>query len=373
MKVIGVLGVLALGGAALLTSCTKSSMEYHGKGFPETEEYVYLYDAENPSSTPLDSTKIVNGEFLFDGEKIKTGLYFITVKGMDRYLVDFAENNCEIAYDEATKGIKVKGSPYDELLNSYYALRGENRKVVQECEEEAQKYPRNEEEMTEEQKNAYEALIKRYYASNDKFTDGLKKLAFDNPSAPLSFVFLATLLDDLNDEDLQKAKEMISNYKGADFVALKRCREFFEIREATATGKPFRDFEVLNQEGARSSLSNVAGKGQVVLVDFWASWCGYCKRAFPELKELYKEFAPKGFEIFGYSIDKDKSKWKAQIEIEGLQWPQFVTDESIQAKGENLYGVRGIPFTVLIDKDGAILGTNLAMDELRAKLAEKLQ
>lgn len=373
MKVMRILSVVALGAVALLTSCSKSSMQFQGKGFSTTEEMVYLFDAEHPSSQPVDSTKIVDGAFLFKNEKIKTGLYFITIKGMDRYLVDFADTNCEIVYDEATKGITVKGSQFDELFNSYYALRAENRKVVQECETEAQKFPRNEEEMTEEQKAEYEIIIKRYYAANDSFVNGMKGLVFKNPTAPVSFIFLSSVLDDLEENEQQKAKEMLSNYKGEEFASVKRCRDFFEVQEATAAGKPFRDFEVLDLEGQRSRLSNVAGKGKVVLVDFWASWCGYCKRAFPELKELYKEFAPKGFEIYGYSIDKDKSKWKAQIETDALPWLQFVTDEAIEPKGENLYGVRGIPFTVLIDKDGSILGTNLSMDELRAKLAEKLQ
>ena len=373
MKGISVLGAVALGLVALFSSCAKDSMQFQGKGFPQTVDMVYLYDAENPSNKPVDSTKMVDGNFLFKNEKLKTGVYFIALGENDRYMVDFADNKCEILYDQATKGVTVKGSKFDKFLNTYFSLRTANRTVLQQCKEELKQFPENQEEMTEEQKGQYKAVVERLYESSDKFVAGLKNLVFSNPAEPISFVFLHSLLNDVEDVDLPKMRELINAYSGPETTVVKRCKEFIQAKDAIAVGMKFTDFEVLKQDGERAKLSDVAGQGKVILVDFWASWCGYCKRAFPELKELYKEFAPKGFEIFGYSLDKDKSKWKAQLETDQLPWLQFVTDESIANKGENLYGVRSIPFTVLLDKDGTILGTSLTMDALRAKLAEKLQ
>ncbi len=110
-------------------------------------------------------------------------------------------------------------------------------------------------------------------------------------------------------------------------------------------------------------------KGKVVLIDFWASWCGPCRRENPAVVALYKKYKDDGFTILSVSLDKDKAKWIAAIEKDGLVWPNHVSDLKFwQAKVARLYGVNSIPYTVLLDKDGNIIRTKLRSHDLAVEL-----
>ena len=103
-------------------------------------------------------------------------------------------------------------------------------------------------------------------------------------------------------------------------------------------------------------------KGKVVLIDFCASWCKPCRMENPNVVKNYKKYNKDGFEVFSVSLDKPGSgdRWKAAIEQDGLIWPNHVSDlQGWGSEAANAYNVKGIPFTVLIGKDGKIIGTNI--------------
>ncbi|MCU0417060.1 MAG: AhpC/TSA family protein [Cytophagaceae bacterium] len=123
--------------------------------------------------------------------------------------------------------------------------------------------------------------------------------------------------------------------------------------------------------GARKSLYEMRGK--VVLLDFWASWCGPCRGENPNVVRAYQEYKDKGFTVFSVSLDTNKEAWLTAIQKDGLVWPNHVSDlKGWSTEPAKEYSVRGIPMTYLIDKNGYVVATNLRGEALHLKLAELL-
>ncbi len=136
-----------------------------------------------------------------------------------------------------------------------------------------------------------------------------------------------------------------------------------------APGKLAPDFTEKKIDGSEMSLSDL--RGNVVLLDFWASWCGPCRKENPNVVKMYHKYNKEGFTVMSVSLDKDATKWQAAIEKDGLEWPNHVSDlKGWSSSAGQLYGVRGIPFTVLIDKEGKIIKTNVRGEELQQTLQQ---
>lgn len=153
----------------------------------------------------------------------------------------------------------------------------------------------------------------------------------------------------------------------AQYLQIKKQKDDANL---LAPGKLAPDFEEVKVDGInKMKLSDLRGK--VVLLDFWASWCGPCRKENPNVVNLYKKYEKDGFTVMSVSLDKEKASWIAAIEKDGLAWPNHVSDlQGWSCKAAQQYGVKGIPFTVLIDREGKIIGTNLRGEELGKKLAE---
>lgn len=129
------------------------------------------------------------------------------------------------------------------------------------------------------------------------------------------------------------------------------------------------DIQMAGTDGELMKLSNLRGK--VVLIDFWASWCGPCRRENPHVVNAYRQYGPQGFEVFSVSLDKTRDPWLKAIEQDGLIWPNHVSDlAGWQNEAARLYGVSSIPHTVLIDREGNIIARNLRGRALTAQLAQ---
>lgn len=138
-----------------------------------------------------------------------------------------------------------------------------------------------------------------------------------------------------------------------------------------SVGEMAPEIELANREGVKEKLSSLRGK--VVLIDFWASWCGPCRMENPVVVNAWKKFEPKGFTVFSVSLDQTKEKWLAAIAKDGLLWENHVSDlRGWQSAGAAAYSVNSIPATFLLDKEGRIVARNLRGAALEQKLAELL-
>ena len=155
------------------------------------------------------------------------------------------------------------------------------------------------------------------------------------------------------------------------FVIATMC--FSANAQSVENGQKFVDIKMPNEKGEMIKLSDYAGKGKYVLIDFWASWCGPCLREIPNFIEVYEMYKDKNFEIVGVSLDNNKDKWLSGIERFKLPWIQMSDLKHWSSEGGRLYGVRSIPHTVLIDPKGIIIDKNLRGEALKERLAELIK
>lgn len=142
-----------------------------------------------------------------------------------------------------------------------------------------------------------------------------------------------------------------------------------KLRSVVMVGMEAPDIALADTSGVVRRLSDLRGK--VVLLDFWASWCGPCRMENPTVVRLYKKYRDQGFEVFSVSLDNNHTKWVDAIKKDGLLWPNHVSDlRGWQSAGGRAYGINSIPATVLIDAEGNVLARNLRGQQLEQKLKE---
>jgi thiol-disulfide isomerase/thioredoxin len=164
------------------------------------------------------------------------------------------------------------------------------------------------------------------------------------------------------------AQKYLAKYRNQGYGEIARLE--FEIAKAS-TSTP--GMEAPNLEGMTPDSSTYSMRqlrGQVVLVDFWASWCGPCRRENPNVKAMYQKYHDRGFEVLGVSLDRDHAAWVKAINDDGLTWKHISDLKGWQSGHAALYSVSSIPQTLLLDREGRIIERNLRGEALGAKLRD---
>jgi len=171
-------------------------------------------------------------------------------------------------------------------------------------------------------------------------------------------------------EEVEKMYESLTPRIKNAYLGRKLKTSIDNIKK-TAIGNVAPDFTLQAPDGQNISLSDYRGK--IVLLDFWASWCGPCLREVPNVKKVYDKFHDKGFEILSVSLDDKKDNWVNAIEKNDLNWGHVSSLKGWDCPVAKLYNVSGVPAMLLIDKEGKIVATKLRGDLLMEKVAEQFE
>ena len=352
----------------------------------ENGKTIILQGQDPTTKMPLalDTVKVENGKFEIKGKVTEPAFHTLILQGANGpipFILETGEIKIAIDKDSIHKS-KISGT----YNNDEYVKFNEELTKTQKALVDFQKNNTQKMQAAQQAQDTatINGLMKQYMKIQTEVQADSKKkyLAYaeGHPKSYISALIIQGMLGDPS-TDVKKAEAL---YNSLD-ESLKNTAPGKEIKTKLgqakmpavgATAPPVgdakwrSDFSAPNPEGKVISLKESLGK--VTIVDFWASWCGPCRKENPNVVAIYKELHSKGLNIIGVSLDKEKSKWTDAIAKDGLTWTHVSNlkfwDEPIAAQ----YGVQSIPATFILDASGKVVAQDLRGPELKAKIIELL-
>jgi thiol-disulfide isomerase/thioredoxin len=314
---------------------TDTSYTLHGQVAGLDTGWVFLY---HPGDGPIDSVTISHGVFNFSGSVTEPQFCHLIFKKLNR------DNIYSLPFFLQAGTLGLTGTK-----DSIAALVPSGTPIQEE--------------------------YLQYSKKVGSVVDSLQKqLAKDYATAhPSSYVAVYEVLSYFSYNPDAEELQVLYNGFTPEIQSSHLGTELKKILDAallTGVGRPAPVFTQADTKGKPVSLSSL--KGQYVLVDFWASWCGPCRAENPNVLKSYRTYHSKGFTVLGVSLDDEKSPWLAAIRKDGLPWTEVSDLKGWKNSAAVLYGVEGIPMNFLLDKNGTIVAKGLRGDDLEKKLAEFL-
>lgn len=347
----------------MLLACTATAMaqdvEYKISGTLPAGVHQVLIVANNDRTTLQRDTICQGGKFAFTGKAPANALMLISYFGEQRAHIYLFNDGTPINVDFTSK--KATCSPLNQRLMDFWVNIGANM--------------RHQVELAKEQKQAgtTDARKKEIETELDKL---------DKESDNILLQFYRNNKDNVLPAALAPEYSYAFNYDElSEFCApgtayynhpaMAQAKQLLAGLQKRHAGQPFQELTMADMDGKTVKLSQWVGQGQYVLVDFWASWCGPCRREMPNVVAAYKRYhASKGFNVVGVSFDNNADKWKAAVKQLGMEWPQMSDLKGWKCAASEVYGVSSIPSNILVDPKGKIVASDLRGEELLAKLKE---
>lgn len=252
--------------------------------------------------------------------------------------------------------------PYEEKMNKLYA---EFTALNNEYAALRQKDPKT---MTDADKQNIERIMAKGDSLSEVHTALTLEIVKNFRDTKYPAKYIADAFSGFTYEQLKDALAPTSGYYKEE--SLKPAKEYFAMLELRRPGLMYTDLVMKDMNDKEIKLSQYAGKGNYVFVDFWASWCGPCRAEMPNVVEAYKKYHSKGLEIVGVSFDQKKDAWTAAVKNLGMEWPQMSDLKGWQCAAGKVYGIRSIPSNILLDPQGKIVASDLRGEDLQKRLAE---
>lgn len=349
-----------------VSSCGTPKDEFSIKGTIAGVETgkIYLQKIVDGRPKTIDSTNLEGGKFAFKGKMEVADMRILRLNQQDYFAQLFLDNSDIkiIANKDSLRNSKIVGSPSQDIFKTYLSELERLNKDMAKLQEKYQSAMAG--GNTDEAKKTeidYQAMLDNMKVFTKNFVKE------HNRSVVSAYITLLQLAPQLEEAELDsivlKYPAEISN---SEYVV--KLKEMVEGMKKTSVGAIAPDFTMNDPEGKPIQLSSLRGK--IVLLDFWASWCGPCRQENPNVVKLYQKYSSKGFEILGVSLDRNKDEWLKAIKADQLSW-QHVSDLKYWDNAvARLYSVSQIPQSFLIDKEGKIIAKGLRGEQLANKLNE---
>ena len=322
-------------------------------------QWVYLYKPSGQGAS--DSVQIANGRFTLERAVAEDGLIVHLVIPRS-YNLSFIPEEGIIKADLAASG--ATGTP----LNDEHTQKSKYRKGLIEEARAKLKSIRADKNLDDKAKEeAQEKVSDELYAKIKPLAEADLK---EHPNDAIGLIALQNLLgmEDVNVAKAEALLQQAGDRLRAEESITKMVARLRRV-EATQAGAQFVDFEGVDDANKAVRLSDYVGKGHYVLVDFWASWCGPCRREIAHLKKVRDAYTNKGLVILGTVVwDEMEDHLKAMKELE-ITWPQIFN----KTEATELYGIAGIPQIILFDPAGKIVARDLRGEEINKLLDKALQ
>ncbi len=352
----------------IVASCS-SEPKYIVKGKIEGSDSItfYLQKRDAGKVITIDSAVSKKGSFTFKGGAVNYPQLIQLVAGDTKKRTSFYLENSEIkiagSLDSLFKA-KITGSKtqdeYQSFVDSNKPLSDTYSKIINEYQAASQ----------EGNKTRIAEIEKQADSVQKEMTNLQKNFVKNNPASYVAPSILGSLSYEM------EAEEIESMINGMDTVVasvpqMRLLKERVAVMKTVAIGQKAPDFTMNDVNGNPVALSSKIGS-KLLLVDFWAAWCGPCRRENPNVVKVYTEFNKKGFDIFGVSLDREKADWIKAIADDKLTWTHVSDLQYWSNAAAKMYAVNSIPANFLLDEKGTIIGKNLRGEELYNKVNEVL-